>query len=109
MHYSLGHYLRCGAVHQFTVMGHNLTSGEGKSVEEIELADDTAQLSIFHHGKGIKVVLVELHCELAHCSLPIHCNDSPRHKLPGRASDKAVHCFGRPIFWLHLLRFLMWI
>ena len=40
-------------------MGHNLTSGEGKGVKEIELADDTAQLSIFHRGEGIKVVLVE--------------------------------------------------
>jgi len=28
-------------------------------VKDIELADDTAQLSIFHHGEGIKVVLVE--------------------------------------------------
>jgi hypothetical protein len=40
-------------------MGHNLTSGERKSVEEIELADDSAQLSIFHHREGIKVVLLE--------------------------------------------------
>jgi hypothetical protein len=40
-------------------MGHNLTSGEGKGVKEIELADDTAQLSIFHHREGIKVVFLE--------------------------------------------------
>ena len=59
MHYGLGHHLCCGPVHQFIVMRYNLTSGEGKGVKDIELADDTAQLSIFHHGEGIKVVLVE--------------------------------------------------
>ena len=88
MHYSLGHHLCSGPVHQFIVMGHNLTSGEGKGVKEIELADDPAQLSILPHGEGIKVVLVESHCELVHCGLPIHRDDIPRHKLPSSASDK---------------------
>jgi len=55
----LGHHFGNRPSHQLIVVGHHLTSGEGKGAKKIEFGDDSQHLAIFHHGDGIEVVFLE--------------------------------------------------
>ena len=55
MHDRLSHHLYDRPLHQFIVMRHNLTAGEGEGSKEIKFAYNPQHLSVFHHWKGIEV------------------------------------------------------
>jgi len=45
--------------HQFIVMGHHLTGGEGKSSKKIEFCNDPQHPTFFHYGERIEIVFFE--------------------------------------------------
>src|SRR5262245_62161813 len=72
-------------------MGQHLTSGEGKSLEEVELGDEPHHFSALDHGKGIKVVFLEQRLQLAHGAPARHSLHGVGHVLTRRILEKAVH------------------
>jgi hypothetical protein len=45
--------------HQLIVMGHHLTSGEGKGPKKIEFCDDSQHFPVFDYGERIEIVFLE--------------------------------------------------
>jgi hypothetical protein len=54
MHDGFGHHFADRPPHQFVVMGHHLTYGEGKGPKEIEFRNNPQHLSFFYDGKELK-------------------------------------------------------
>src|SRR6516162_7042840 len=91
VHYGFGHHFRHRTFHQFIVVRHHLTGGEGECSEKIEFGHDAQHLSCLYDGEGIEIMFLEQRFQFSERYVARDGRDVARHILACRALEKSVH------------------
>src|SRR6516225_4282631 len=104
VHDGLGHHFRHRAFHQFIVVRHHLTGGEGERFQKIEFGHDTQHLSFLHDREGIEIMFPEQRFQISERKFARHGRDITRHVFACRALEKSIHRSTRIVVCLLVVR-----